>query len=223
MLGATIKGMLAHRLRLFLTATSIALGVAFLTGTLMLNTSMQRAFDDLFASVTSGMDTVVRSETSNDATSAEERPGLPVEILERVRQVDGVATAEGRVAGYALLTDSHGKPIQPNAPTLGTNLSANPDLRGDVTLRSGREPRTAHEVAVDATSAREGGLTLGSEVKILFQGPARTFTLVGTVGYGDEDDLGGSTTAFFELATAQRLVGEPGTFDTVIAKAAEGT
>ena len=224
MLSATIKGMLAHKLRLFLTATSIALGVAFLAGTLMLNSSMQRAFDDLFASVSSGMDTVVRGEAADaQAAAADERPAVPAAVLDEVRGIEGVATAEGRVEGYALLTDSHGKPIQPNgAPTLGTNLSEDPALRGEVTLRSGRAPQTPDEVAVDATSAKEGDLTLGSQVKVLFQGPAQTFTLVGIVGYGDEDDLGGSTTAYFERETAQRLLGNKGTFDTIVAKAAEG-
>ena len=62
MLKATLKGMLAHKLRLFLTATSITLGVAFVAGTLMLNDSMQRAFDDVFGSINSGTDVAVRAE-----------------------------------------------------------------------------------------------------------------------------------------------------------------
>ena len=224
MLTATIKGMLAHKLRLFLTSTSIALGVAFLAGTLILNNSMQRAFDDLFASVNSGMDAVVRAESATDDAGADDRPALPANLLEQVREVEGVAVAEGRVEGYALLTDSHGKPIQPaGAPTQGSNLSEDPALRGDVVVRSGRAPEAPDEVAVDATSAEKGGLTLGSQVKVLFQGPARTFTLVGTVGYGDENDLGGSTSAYFELRTAQRLLGNDRTFDTIVTKAAHGT
>jgi putative ABC transport system permease protein len=223
MLTATIKGMLAHKLRLFLTATSIALGVSFLAGTLILNDSMQRAFDDLFASVNSGTDAVVRAEIDADADQTQ-RPPVPADLLQEVRDVEGVATAEGRVEGYALLTDSHGKPIQPNGPpTVGTNLSDDPALRGDTTIRSGRAPQAPGEIAVDATSAEEGGLTLGSPVKVLFQGPAETFTLVGIVGYGDQDDLGGSTTAYFELTTAQRLMGGEETFGTIVAKAAEGT
>ena len=222
MLTSTIKGMLANKLRLFLTATSIALGVAFLAGTLMLSSSMQRAFDELFTSVNSGMDAVIRAESETDAPA--ERAPLPSDLLEEVRSVDGVAVAEGRVEGYALLTDAQGKPIQPaGAPTLGGNLSVDPSLRGDLTFRSGRAPEAPGEVAIDATSAAEGDLGLDSRVKILFQGPAETFTVVGTVGYGDEDDLGGSTAAYFELETAQRLLGNRGTFDTVVAKAVEGT
>src|SRR3712207_9562825 len=96
MLTATIKGMLAHKLRLFLTSTSIALGVAFLAGTLILNNSMQRAFDDLFASVNSGMDAVVRAQSTTDDAGADERPALPEKLLEQVREVEGVAVAEGR-------------------------------------------------------------------------------------------------------------------------------
>jgi putative ABC transport system permease protein len=121
MLRATIKGMLAHKLRLFLTATSIALGVAFLSGTLMLSSSLQGAFDNLFASVEGGSDTVVRAVSANDDQVAEnERPPVPAALLDEVGRVDGVATAEGRVEGYALITDSHDKPIMPNgAPRWG--------------------------------------------------------------------------------------------------------
>ena len=66
MLRASLKGMLSRRLRLLLTATSIALGVAFLAGTLMLTSSMQRAFDELFAEPV--MRVIIRSP---EHTSAE--------------------------------------------------------------------------------------------------------------------------------------------------------
>ncbi|HJR38996.1 MAG TPA: FtsX-like permease family protein [Nocardioidaceae bacterium] len=224
MLTATIRGMLAHKLRLILTATSIALGVAFLSGTLMLSSSMQRAFDDLFASVEGGSDTVVRAVSDNDDQVAEnERPPVPVDVLDKVMAVGGVATAEGRVEGYALITDSDGKPIQPNgAPTVGTNLSVDPGLRGDIALRSGHAPRGPDQVVVDASSAKKGDLEIGSTVRILFRGADETFTVVGIAGFGDADDLGGSTTAFFELPTAQRLMGETGVFDTIVIEADDG-
>jgi putative ABC transport system permease protein len=107
------------------------------------------------------------------------------------------------------------------APTVGTNLSVDTGLRGDIRLRSGHAPRRPDEVVVDATSADKGDLEVGSPVRILFQHTAETFTVVGIAGFGDADNLGGSTTAFFELATAQRLMGEKGLFDTIIVKADE--
>jgi putative ABC transport system permease protein len=181
MLSATIKGMLAHKLRLVLTATSIALGVAFLAGTLMLSHSMQTAVDNLFADASSGTDTVVRTAIDDEQPeAAANRAPVPASLLDAVRGVDGVAVAEGRVEGYALLTDSDGKPMQPSgAPAIGTHLAESAQLRGVSELRSGRAPEAANEVAIDATSAAKGDLDIGSQVRILFQGPAQTFTVVG--------------------------------------------
>jgi putative ABC transport system permease protein len=226
MFGATIKGMLAHRLRLFLTATSIALGVAFLAGTLMLNDSMQRAFDNVFGSVNSGTDVAVRAHAGPVKTDDpdDSRPPIPARTLGLVRGVDGVAAAEGSVRGYALLTGSDGKPIQPQgAPTLGGNLVTDPALRGDISLRTGRAPQGPGEVAIDASSAKKGHLSVGSRTRILFRGAPETFTVVGTVEYAGEDDLGGSTSAYFDLATAQRVLDRKAAYDSIVVRAADGT
>ena len=67
-----------------------------------------------------------------------------------------------------------------------------------------RAPDGPHEVAIDATSAEEHDIALGSTIKVLFQGPTQEFTVVGTVGFGGEKDLGGTTSAYFDTATAQQ-------------------
>ena len=64
MLKSTFRGMIAHKLRLVLTTASIALGVAFLAGTLILTDTMNLAFEQLFGKVSSGTDAVVRTEAS---------------------------------------------------------------------------------------------------------------------------------------------------------------
>ena len=93
-------------------------------------------------------------------------------------------------------------------------MPSDEELRGDVELLSGDAPTNAHEVAIDATSAEEHDIALGSTIKVLFQGPTREFTVVGTVGYGDGvKDLGGTTSAYFDTATAQEVLGTPGAFD----------
>ena len=66
MFAATLRGMIAHKLRLVLTTASIALGVAFLAGTLILTDTMTVAFDQLFGKVSSGTDAVVRTATAVD-------------------------------------------------------------------------------------------------------------------------------------------------------------
>src|SRR5215210_3429691 len=113
MFAATLRGMVAHKMRLALTTASIALGVAFLAGTLILTDTMALAFDQLFGKIGSGTDAVVRTHSAYTQTEGVGVSHAPVaaNVLETVRHVDGVAAAEGSVTGYALLTDTHGKAV----------------------------------------------------------------------------------------------------------------
>ena len=52
---ATLRGLMAHKLRLALTALSIVLGVGFVSGTYLLTDTMNRAFDDLFTGIEKGV------------------------------------------------------------------------------------------------------------------------------------------------------------------------
>lgn len=219
MFTATLRGMLAHKVRLVLTIASIALGVAFLAGTLILTDTMRLAFDQLFGKVSAGTSAVVRAEAAFSQTEgiSTSRAPIPAAVLDKVRSVDGVRAAEGTVTGYALLTDNAGKAVLTSggAPTMGYSLAADSALRGDVKLLSGNAPSGPRQVAIDATSAEEHHIALGSTIKVLFQGPAQDFTVVGTVGFGKEKNLGGTTGAYFDSATAQQVLGAPGFFDAV--------
>ncbi len=226
MFTATLRGMLAHKVRLALTVASIALGVAFLAGTLVLTDTMRLAFDQLFGKVSAGTDAVVRAEAAYSQSEgiSTSRAPIPASVLNQVRQADGVRTAEGAVSGYALLTDNGGKAVLTSggAPTMGYSLPADPSLRGDVKLLSGNAPSGAHQVAIDATSAEEHHIALGSTIKVLFRGPTQEFTVVGTVGFGGEKNLGGTTGAYFDSATAQQVLGAPGFFDAINVSADAG-
>jgi putative ABC transport system permease protein len=102
-------------------------------------------------------------------------------------------------------------------------MPADKALAGDIELLSGHGPRGPHEVAIDATSAEDHGIALGSTIKVLFQGSTEEFTVVGTVGYGDGiKDLGGTTSAYFDTETAQRVLGSPGRFDSIDVSAEAG-
>jgi putative ABC transport system permease protein len=223
MLTHTLRGMVANKLRLFLTTSAIALGVAFLAGSLILTDTMLLAFDQLFGKVTAGTDSVVRQHTSYESSGGSRRP-VPATALDDVRRVDGVRAAEGVVGGYALLTDPAGHAIHaaPGAPTLGANLPADEILRGDIDLRTGRAPSGPDEVVIDVTSAQENQIALGSKLRILFHGPSQVFTVVGTVGFGGEDNLGGTTAAYFDTATAQKMLGSPEGFESIIVSAVDG-
>ncbi|MFI7067148.1 ABC transporter permease [Kribbella sp. NPDC050124] len=223
---STVRGMLAHKVRLALTMASIALGVAFLAGTLVLTDTMHLAFDQLFGKVTSGTDAVVRTTAAYSQAEGAgiSRGPIAASALQQVRSVDGVRAAEGEVSGYALLTDNAGRAVLTSggAPTMGYSLPADTTLRGDVEILTGAAPSGPHQVAIDATSAKKHHIALGSAIKVLFRGPTQEFTVVGTVGFGGQKDLGGSTSAYFDPATAQKLLGTPGHVDAINVSAEPG-
>lgn len=105
---------------------------------------------------------------------------------------------------------------------MGYSLPADEKLRGDVDLLSGSAPDGPGEVAVDATSAEENDIELGLHHQGPFPGPDPGVHDGRDVGFGGEKDLGGTTSAYFDTATAQKLVGQPGYFDTIDVSADKG-
>src|SRR5262249_5578970 len=225
MLKATLRGMLAHRLRLALTTAAITLGVAFLAGTLILTDTMFKAFDQLYSKVSAGTDVAVREHAAftTDAAGASHAP-LSAGVLPVVQRVAGVRAAEGTISGYALITDTHGHAILPGAgaDTEGASWVRDNRLRGDVRLSAGHAPTGPDDVVIDAASADAHHIAIGSQINVLFHGPTQRFTVVGTARFGGEKSLGGSTTAYFATPTAQRVLGVPGTFDEITVSADPG-
>lgn len=218
---ATWKSLWAHKFRLALTALSVVLGVAFVAGTYVLTDTMNAGFDELFDDATAGIDVQVRAQAAF-VDLAGERGRIPEELLETVREVDGVALAEGSVAGYAQFVDKEGEAIAPTGPpTLGVSWPEN-DILTAVSLREGRKPAGAGEVAMDAGTAAQHEFRVGDTVRILFLGPPEEFEIVGIFGFGEADNLGGATLAAFDTATAQRVLDAEGLFDSIEVVAEEG-
>jgi putative ABC transport system permease protein len=225
-LKATLKGIAAHKLRLALTALAVILGVSFVAGTYVLTDTISNTFTELFQTTTKGTDVAVRSRaaiSSPDQGGFQTRDPMPQALVEQVAAVDGVKAAEGSVSGFAQFIGKDGKPVTTGgAPTLGVSISSVPELRGATELRSGRYPSGPGEVAMDAATARKHKFAAGDRVKVLLQGPARTFTLVGTIGFGQADNLAGATLAGFDLATAQQVLDRQGKYDEIDVVAAPG-
>jgi putative ABC transport system permease protein len=221
---ATLKGLLAHKLRLAATALAIVLGVSFVAGTYVLTDTITASFDTLFKQVTQGIDVAVRSqETFGGFDTGEVRDPMPEEVLNEVKGVDGIRVAEGSVTGYAQLVGKDGKAVTTGgAPSLGVSLSQGTAFSAGSTIRSGRLPSGPGELVVDAKTATDTGYKVGDRVKVLFQGPAKTFTVSGIIGFGQADNLGGARLVGFDLPTAQELLNRNGKFDEIDAAAAEG-
>jgi putative ABC transport system permease protein len=221
---ATLKGLLAHKFRLAATALAIVLGVSFVAGTYVLTDTITASFDSLFKQVTQGIDVAVRSEeTFGGFETGEVRDPMPAALLERVKAVDGVRVAEGNVTGYAQLVGKDGKAVTTGgAPSLGVSFNQDTQFTAGSTVRSGRLPSGPTELAIDAKTAEDTGYQVGDRVKVLFQGPAREFTVAGVIGFGEADNLGGARLVGFDLATAQEVMNREGRFDEIDVAAQPG-
>lgn len=225
MFRLALRSMAAKKRRLFGTAMSVLLGIAFLAGTSVFTDTIRRTFDDLFAGIYADTDTVVRAEASIDAPmTGTQRARLPEELVDLVADVDGVAAVYGSVGAYAQIVgsdgDAIGNPAQ-GAPTFGMSYQAG--SLDPWTLTDGSRPPEAGELVVDQGSATKGDLHLGDTVTVLTQTGAHQFTLVGTARFGSVDSPGGASIALFDLETAQQvLLGGVDEVDDIWVDAATG-
>jgi putative ABC transport system permease protein len=224
MLRVTIRGLLAHKLRLVTTAIAIVLGVAFMAGTLVLTATIGSTFDGLFADINAGTDAVVRSTDVVDSGFGEQRGNVDESVLGLVEGVDGVQAASGDVTGYAQYVGSDGKTVgNPNqgAPTLGFAWSDVPELN-PLVIAEGSAPEGPDEVVVDKATADKESFTVGNQVTILTATGSHQFTVSGIARFGEVDSPLGASLAVFELPTAQEVLGLPGLLSQVTAVAEPG-
>src|SRR3954447_9000153 len=112
MITVALRGLLARKVRLLLTAVAIALGVSFVTGTLVLGDTMTATFDKLYADLGEGTDVTVRARPAFTDPPRPPSPDTPARGANRpmpetmgagFRRVRGVAAAEAGLTGYAVL------------------------------------------------------------------------------------------------------------------------
>ncbi len=224
MFKATLRSLAAHKLRLFLTALAVVLGVGFVTGSLVLTDTLNATFIRLFKQVDGGVDVRVRSrstftEQSNGSGNASKYQPVPDSLLEEVRRVPGVEGASGEISGFAQMVDRSGKAIGGNGPpTIGAMASQDPKI-SRLTVVKGQLPAAPDQVAIDAGTAKASHFNVGDRIQMLLQGPAEEFTVSGVVKVGSADNLALATLAVFEPTTAHRVLDRPGTFDSIDVKA----
>jgi putative ABC transport system permease protein len=212
----TLHGLLAHKLRLALTALAIVLGVTFISGTLVLTDTLNSTFSTLFTSVYHKIDFEVRGDAQLGSGSSATRNPMPESLVAKVHAVPGVAGAYGEVAGYAQFVARDGKPIASSVGTLGVDFDPDQQI-SSLHLISGSPPTTSGDVVMDAGTASSYGFSTGQQVKILSAGSTapQTFTITGIAEFGTADNLAGATLAAFTLPTAQRVLGETGQVDAI--------
>jgi rhodanese-related sulfurtransferase len=115
----TIRGLLARRVRLVLTAMAVLLGVSFVSATFVLTDTVKDAFDSVFAQTLTGVDLQVQGVRPLGRGDPQR---VPESALGDVRAVSGVGRAEGFVTGYAQFVGRDGQSIGGGGPpTIGAS------------------------------------------------------------------------------------------------------
>ena len=215
MIRAAWASLLARKLRLFMSAFAVVLGVAFVAGSFIFTDTLERAFDGITKNTVG--DVIVRQATDPNAAAGggEDEDGgsaqgrtVPGSVVEALMDVPGAERVDGNVAvpGVFVVSDS-GKVLGgAGPPSLGVNYTGGPAAHGTTPfpLNMGRWPDKAGEIAMDAPTALNAGYLVGSEVTLTtaFNPAPITATLVGTF---EASGLLGATVTVFDTESAQAL------------------
>jgi len=215
-LKVTLRGLMAHKVRLIATAVSVLLGVAFMSGTQVLTSSVSASFDKVFADVYASIDVVVRSTNEVDTPFGPERTRISEAVLPTLVGVPGVEAAEGQVVGQIRVLDKDNQPLvtAQGPPNFGLNWLTSPALNG-WTIVDGASPVAVNDIVLDAKSAKDGKYAVGDTVNVSVTNGVQPFKVVGIAKFGKLETWGGAQAALFATSTIQTLVGEPGMYDWI--------
>jgi putative ABC transport system permease protein len=224
MFRLTLASLLAHRLRLILTAVTIAIGAGLVAGTFILTDSVRGALTTATAAA-SAPAVVVQPASAGGGKAAGALTSLPASLAARMRAVPGAASAQGLVtASKVTMIGKDGHQIRhQRAPNELLSYPTAPALAAQFTIDSGRPPRRPGEALLDAATARGLGYRIGDRITVVTPAGQRSLTVTGITGFAGASsppDTGiasfdAPTVLVVQTAAAQQLTGLPGRFTQI--------
>ena len=219
MTGLAVKSLWARKARALGTTFAVVIGVAFVAGSYVLTDTIFAAFDEIFSESLKGTSVVISAKNPVEQENGE-IPTISASLLPRVQHTAGVRLAAGAIFTPGGFFDSEGEKIGNKfAPKFIS--STLPDGLESLTYLEGHRPRGPTEASIDRAAAESSGLELGEEIRIVGQGSARSFRLVGFTRLGSAS-FGGASIAQVTLPVAQRLTHKRGRFDQISVASAAG-
>jgi len=218
MLTVALKGLAGRKLRASLTAISIVLGVAMISGTYVLTDTINNGFNTIFTQSYQNADVVITGKAAFDSAEGNsvEPPSMPQSLLPKIQRLPGVALAAGSVTTSALkLIGKDGKVISTGgAPSLGFSVTPSGQPFNPTKLTEGRWPHGGGEVVIDKATASGNGFHVGDRIGVQAFGPAHTLGITGIAEFPGVS-VGGATFAILDQPTAQLLFHKPGQLDAI--------
>ncbi|MEV5317215.1 FtsX-like permease family protein [Streptomyces sp. NPDC052687] len=223
-LKTSLRNFVAHKGRMALSAVAVLLSVAFVCGTLVFTETMNTTFDKLFAATSADVTVSAKdsSDTGETVSNTGKPPVMPAAVLDEVRGVQGVKSAEGTVFSTSVtVVDADQDSLSPSsgAPTIVGNWNGNDARTMEIT--SGAAPKSAGQVMVDADTADKHGLELGDEIGVITAVGTHRAKISGIADFTVTNP--GAAMFYLDLPTAQKiLVGDTGVYTNVNVTAANG-
>jgi putative ABC transport system permease protein len=219
MTKVALRGLAQRKLRAFVTMLAVLLGVAFIAGSYVLTDTINRSFDDIFTEAYAGTDVAISPSTTGQGEEID-LPPFSAEVLNQVREVDGVEQAAGGIFSTIRFVDEEGEQLSAAfAPEFVSSVA--PEPFETLTYTDGRPPETADEASIDESTADRENFEIGDTLRIAGPAGVKGYEIVGLQRLGSTSS-GGSSTAQLTLEEAQRLTDKQGQFDGISVEAAEG-
>ena len=222
------KNLKTYPVRIFLTTSSIILGVAVIIASNIFSESNKSAFDNLFSGIYEGVDLVVQpiqedfaqgfSGDGGQGPISIEVKKIPDNRIQEITNLPSVKAAWGEVLGFAQfikIVDGETVLISNGfAPTFGAAWDSNPYAQ-QWSLVEGEPPTNKKEVVMDVVTAENHNFSVGDRVTVLAGATPASFTIVGIAEFANVGAPGGATFALFEFRTAQALLDSKGEVDLI--------
>jgi len=227
MLKVTWSNLVARKLRLFLSALAIVLGVAFVAGSFIITDTIGAAFDDIIEGTTA--DVEIGYEGANDFDSLSDSRTIPASVVDKLEALPEVGSVHPNIQLLTVFViGKNGKVVGGNGPP---GLAFNPSSATAVTgnpvseVVEGRLPDAPYEIALDADTADKADYQLGDRVKLATPGkpPVMEATLVGIEEIANGAGINGATVAVFETRfMQQQFLGGKDVYTSISLNAADG-
>lgn len=171
MLRASLKSLLARKLRLMMSAIAVVLGVAFVAGSFIFTDTLGKSFTSI---MTSSVGDVVVAPPSEPGSFGISTKTIPAALVRQLATVPGAARADGNISDpTTFVISKKGKLIGgQGAPGIGVNHTGAPSAGGDLSYKlvSGAMPEHDGEIVLDSRTAKTGGYAVGDAVRIITAG-----------------------------------------------------
>ena len=220
MMQVALRGLWGRKLRTVLTALSIVLGTAMITGTFILRDQINNAFSDIFHESNKGIDVVLSKKTAFTSDNGTVAGPLPESVIATAKTADGVDKVEGQIqATGSIVVDGKYVTGSGGAPNLVFSYVTEPFSNSQF-IAGG--PPTDNTVAINQKLANDEHLKTGDRVKLATDTGEVPVTISGVFKLAGVSSIGGATLVVPTFHNAQQWYDRVGKTSVVYLSAQPG-